>query len=119
MPLPSLHSILLPLNLVHQSTLRKPNFGLWAMVLFPVIITVRGLVVEHVSSFVYMGSVLTPNARSFADIRRLAQASSTFDSLCEVLVDDSLSFVTRRQLYDACVLSVLLYGSECLDATVF
>ena len=64
-------------------------------------------------------SVLTPNARSSADIRRPAQASSAFDFLRGVLVDDSLSFATRRQLYNACVLSVLLYRSECLDATVF
>ena len=79
-------------------------------------IMVRGLAVEHdiVSSFVYLGSVLTPNARSSADIRRrLAQASSAFGSLREVLVDDKLSVATRRQSYNACVLSVLLYGSEC------
>ena len=119
MPLPYLHLMLLPLNLVYQSILRKPNFGLRAMVLLTVIIMVRGLAVEHMSSFVYIGSLLTPNARSSADIRRLAQASSAFDSLRGVLVDDSLSFATRRQLYNACVLSVLLYRSECLDATVF
>ena len=41
------------------------------------------------------------------------QASSAFGSLREVLVDDKLSIATRRQLYNACVLSVLLYGSEC------
>ena len=41
------------------------------------------------------------------------QVSSAFGSLREVLVDDKLSIATRRQLYNACVLSVLLYGSEC------
>ena len=77
-------------------------------------IMVRGLAVEHVSSFVYFGSVLTANARSSADIRRrLAQASSAFGSLREVLDDDKLSIATRRQLYNACVHSVLLYGSKC------
>ena len=75
---------------------------------------VRGLAVEHVSSFVYLGSVVTPTAWSSADIRRrLAQASSAFGSLREVLVDDKLSIATRRQLYNACVLFVLLYGFEC------
>ena len=49
-----------------------------------------------------------------ADIRRrLVQASSAFGSLSEVLVDDKLSIATRRQLYNSCVLSVLLYRSEC------
>ena len=45
-------------------------------------IMVRGSAVEHVSTFDYLGSVFTPNARSTADIRRrLAQASSAFGSL--------------------------------------
>ena len=76
-------------------------------------IAVRGLVVKDVSFIVFLGSVLTPNTRSSADIRRrLAQASSAFDYLREVLVDDKSSLVTRRQLYNACVPSVLLYRSE-------
>ena len=70
---------------------------------------VPGFAVEHASSFVYVGSVLIPDARSSADIRRrLAQASSAFGSLRGVLVDDRLSLAARRQLYNACVLSVLL-----------
>ena len=77
-------------------------------------IAVRSLVVKHVSFIVFLGSVLTPNTRSSADIRRrLAQASSAFDYLREVLVDDKSSLATRRQLYNACVPSVLLYRSEC------
>ena len=76
-------------------------------------IAVRSLVVKDVSFIVFLGSVLTPNTRSSADIRRrLAQASSAFDYLREVLVDDKSSLVTRRQLYNACVPSVLLYRSE-------
>ena len=77
-------------------------------------LVVRGLVVKHVSFIVYLGSVLTPNTRSSADIgRRLAQASSAFDYLREVLVDDKSSLATRRQLYNACVPSILLDRSEC------
>ena len=41
-------------------------------------IMVRGLAVEHVSSFVYLGSVLTPNARSSDIRRRLAHAGFIF-----------------------------------------
>ena len=77
-------------------------------------IVVRGLVVKHVSFIDYLGSVLTPYTRSSADIgRRLAQASYAFDYLHEVLVDDKSALATRRQLYNACVPSVLLYRSEC------
>ena len=77
-------------------------------------IVVRGLVVKHVSFIGYLGSVLTPNTRSSADIgRRLAQASYAFDYLREVLVYDKSALATRRQLCNACVPSVLLYRSEC------
>ena len=76
-------------------------------------IMVNGLAVEHVSSFVYLGCVLTRNAWSSADIRRLAQASSAFGSLHEVLIDDRLCLAALRQSYNVCVLSMLLYGSEC------
>ena len=77
-------------------------------------IVVRGLLVKPVSFIVYLGSVLTPNTRSSADIRRqLAQASPAFDYLHEVLVEDKSSLATRRQLYSAWVNSVLLYRYEC------
>ena len=60
------------------------------------------------------GSGLTPNTRSSADIRRrLAQASSAFDCLLEVLVDDKSFLATQRQLYNACVASVMFSRSEC------
>ena len=51
------------------------------------------------SFIVYIGSVLTPNTRSSADIRRrLPQALSAFDYLRQVLVDGKSSLATRRQL---------------------
>ena len=46
--------------------------------------------------------------------RRVAQASKAFGALRKsVFLDKSLSLATKRRLYNACVLSVLLYGSEC------
>ena len=65
------------------------------------------------SFIVYLGSVLTPNTRSSAHIRRLVQASSAFDYLREVLVDEKSSLATRRQLHNACLPSVLLCRSAC------
>ena len=77
-------------------------------------LVVDGESVEHVSSFVYLGSVLTPDSRSTSDIkRRIALASSAFGSIRSVLVDGGLSLPVRRRLYTACVLTVLLFGAEC------
>ena len=75
---------------------------------------VNGDTVEHVPSFIYLGSVVTPDARSSTDVsRRIAEASKAFGALLPVLSDRSLSLVSKRKLYVACVLSILLYGSEC------
>ena len=70
--------------------------------------------VEYVQSFMYLGSVITPDARSCSDVkRRVAQASSVFGSLRRVFLDEHLPLSTKRHLYMACVLTVLLYGAEC------
>ena len=46
--------------------------------------------------------------------RRISQASRAFGALRKaVFQDKNLSLVTKRKVYQACVLSVLLYGSEC------
>ena len=77
-------------------------------------LVVDGESVEHVSSFVYLGSVLTPDSRSTSGIkRRIALVSSAFGSIRSVLVDGELSPPVRRRLYTACVLTVLLFGAEC------
>ena len=71
-------------------------------------------VVQAVPSFVYLGSVVTPDCRSSDDItRRLSLVSRAFGSLREVFLDRNLSIHTKRLLYNACVMSILLYGSEC------
>ena len=75
---------------------------------------IGGAVVTHAPSYIYSGSVLTPDARSTADIcRRIALASSAFDFLQSVLLDDQLSLATRQRLYSACVITALLYSTEC------
>ena len=71
-------------------------------------------VVQHVSSFVYLGSVMTPDGRSSSDSnRRINQASAAFGDVRLVLLDNRHSLATRRRLYSAYVLTVLLYGAEC------
>ena len=71
-------------------------------------------VVQHVSSFVHLGSIMTPDGRSSSDSNhRINQASVAFGDRRLVLLDNRLSLATRRRLYSACVLTVLLYGAEC------
>ena len=70
--------------------------------------------VDNVSSFIYLGSLLSPDARCTAEIdRRLASASRAFGALQCVFHDRNLSLRTKRMIYTACVLAALLYGAEC------
>ena len=71
--------------------------------------------VEYVSQFSYLGSVTAESGRMSTDNdKRIAQASRTFGSLRKcVFADKDLSLQTKRRIYQACVLSALLYGSEC------
>ena len=46
--------------------------------------------------------------------KRITQASKAFGALKKsVFLDHDLNISTKRKVYQACVLSVLLYGSEC------
>ena len=77
-------------------------------------IAVAGTVVECVQSFVYLGCMITPDARVGSEVdRRIAKASSAFGALRCIFDDRQLSIKTKRLLYSACVVTVLLYGSEC------
>ena len=71
--------------------------------------------IESVEQFPYLGSVVAASGKIDADVdRRITQASSAFGALRKsVFLDRDLSLVTKRKVYQACVLSVLLYGSEC------
>ena len=53
-------------------------------------IAVEGGVIENVEEFPYLGSVIASSGTVDADVE-----------------------TRKRQVYDACVLAVLLYGSEC------
>ena len=75
---------------------------------------VCGSSVECADAFVYLGSLVTPDTRVSQEVdRRLASASRAFGALRCVFDDNSLSLRCKRLIYTACVLSVLLYGSEC------
>ena len=67
--------------------------------------------IESVNEFPYLGRRLSLPA----DIeRQIAQASKVFGELRKsVLLDHDLKVITKHKVYQACVLSVLLCGSEC------
>ncbi len=69
--------------------------------------------IDVVEEFPYLGSIIAANGKMDADVeRRIAQASRAFGALRKaVFLDRNLR--QKRKVYEACVLSVLLYGSEC------
>ena len=71
--------------------------------------------IEWVSEFPYLGSLVTHDGRIHAEVdRRIACASRAFGALKQAVFRDAhLSLSTKRSVYRTCVLSVLLYGSEC------
>ena len=60
------------------------------------------------------GSLIIDSGRLDVDAeKRIANASKAFGALRQAVFDNSnLSIVTKRQVYRACVLSMLLYSSK-------
>ena len=76
---------------------------------------VGGAEIESVEVFQYLGSQVDHTGRATVDVeKRIAQASKAYGALKKaVFQDHDLTISTKRKIYHACVLSVLLYGSEC------
>ena len=71
--------------------------------------------IECVKQFPYLGSLVTSDGRIDTEVdSRLANASKAFGALRRVVFKDcNLTVTNKRRVYKACVLSILLYGSEC------
>ena len=71
--------------------------------------------IDWVSEFPYLGSLIAESGRAHEEVnRKIASASRAFGALRRPIFEDpDLSITTKRYIYRACVLSVLLYGSEC------
>ena len=78
-------------------------------------ITLESGEIETVSEFQYLGSLIASSGRMDAEIeQRVARASRAFGALRKaVFLDKNLKSSTKRKIYNACVLSVLMYGAEC------
>ena len=79
--------------------------------------SVHGDAVSHVLGFRYLGSVITPGWRSHTDVsKRLAAApkARAFGQLYSTGFHNTYLFPrTKQMIYTCCVITVLLYGSEC------
>ena len=71
------------------------------------------LAINNVYSFKYLGSILTADADQYQDIAaRTAQAMSRCGDLRHLFSSKNLQFKIKLRLYEAAVVSLLLYGSE-------
>ena len=76
-------------------------------------ISVRGQQVYDVNQFCYLGSTLDSSGRCKPDVLRwIGIVSSFMNSLSRVWSAYGLSSSTKFKVYQACIISVLLYGSE-------
>ena len=74
--------------------------------------TVDGGSIECVKEFQYLGSIIAADGRIDTEVdKRLVNASNALWKA--VFTNINLSLTTKRQVYQACVLSVLQYGGEC------
>ena len=75
---------------------------------------IEGQPLEAVDDFVYLGSNISSRASLDTEIkRRIAKASSTMSRLGKrVWSNKKVSKATKMKVYQACIISVLLYGSE-------
>ena len=71
-------------------------------------------VLENTDNFTYLGSTITSNLSLHKEIDiRIAKASATMSKLSKKVWDNNkLSLKTKIKVYQACVISTLLYSSE-------
>ena len=70
--------------------------------------------IEYVRDFTYLESTIEASGKLDLDVDcRITKAFKTFGALRKAVFEDkNLTTLTKRKVYDACVLSTLLYGSE-------
>ena len=78
-------------------------------------ILVKGTRLEVVDTFVYLGSTISRDGSLDAEMNlRISKASKTFGKLeGRVWSDRGITIKTKVSVYSTCVLTALLYSSEC------
>ena len=73
---------------------------------------------EEVSSFNYLGSVITKKGRTEDDVKtRIGKATGAFNSLSNVWNSKRIKTNTKIKIFKSNVMSVLLYGCESWKTT--
>ena len=81
-------------------------------------VKVNGEDLSTTEEFTYLGSNVRHDCGAGSDIRnRLNKARNVFKMLNNVSKSSQYSTKTKLRLYQSCVLSTLLYGSECWRMT--
>jgi len=76
-------------------------------------LTIRGEEVEQVDKFVYLGSLVTLDSKSSAEIRRrLGLGAYRYQTLKTIWNEKAISAETKAQIYKATVMATMLYGAE-------
>ena len=74
---------------------------------------------ENVDQFVYLGSTISHNGNLTPELdNRIGKAANAFNRLLPVMRHKSIKMPTKIAIYQAVVLSTLLYGSENWNTTV-
>jgi hypothetical protein len=82
-------------------------------------VQVEGKPVEEVNEFCYLGSVIAEDGSCDKDIRiRLSKANSTLGTLLNIWKNKRLTTKKKIRLYEALVMSTLLYGAVTWPMTV-
>ena len=82
------------------------------------VLKVKNQTIKQVSSFNYLGSTITEDARCEKEIkRRITIAKSAFSKLDKILRNVSLSMKTRLRVLNCYIHPVLTYGSEAWAIT--
>lgn len=80
----------------------------------PTPITINGVPLEFVEDFTYLGSLISKDNGAKKDIHaRLSKACGAFARLQPICRSRQYHLRMKVQLYNSCVKSVLMYGSEC------
>jgi len=77
-------------------------------------ITVNGTQLEQVNEFVYLGGLIAQDGRCESDIkRRIGLTWAVFNKLINIWNCRNLTREIKLKVYEAMVIPVLMYGSEC------
>ena len=84
----------------------------------PLSVRVNTTDIQHADKFTYLGSIIRPEGGTKEDISsRLGKARGVFRSMDNVWRSAQYTTGTKLRLYQSCILSTLLYGSECWRMT--